>query len=168
MSRSRAWPLLAVAMLAAGCTTMRSPEARTATTPSTSAAEAAQRRGLAARYLEIATVGNRGLDALDALAGRDRDDLVAARADLRDAAATERRFDRGLLAIVFPSEIEATARALVAVNESRATLTSEAAASTSLTQLRRYEKQLSAANGHVEEQVRTIRRQLGLPPPETS
>jgi hypothetical protein len=155
-------------MLAAGCTTVRSPGAKTATTPSTSAAEAAQRRGLAARYLAIATVGNRGLDVLDALTGRDRDHLVAARADLLDAAATERRFDRSLLAIVFPSEIEATARALVAVNESRARVTSEAATSTSLTQLRRYERQLSAANDHVEQQVKTIRSQLGLPPAETS
>jgi hypothetical protein len=168
MSHPRVWLLLAVGMLAASCTSMRSTQAGTATTPSTSAADAAERRGVAARYLAIATIGNRGLDALDALAGRDRDDLAAARTDLYDAAATERRFDRGLLAIGFPSEIEGTARALIAVNESRAALTSEAAASTSLRQLLRYEMQLVTANGHVEQQVRIIRSRLGLPSPETN
>jgi hypothetical protein len=156
MIRSPAWPFLVVVMLAAGCAGAHAPAA------------AAQRRGLAARYVAIATVGNRGLDALDQLAGRDHDHLAAARADLRDAAATERRFDRSLLAIAFPPAIEATARALVRVNESRATLTTEAAASPSLRQLRRYEQQLSAANGAVERQVRTLRAQLGLPAPETS
>jgi hypothetical protein len=160
MIRSRAWPLIAVGMLAAACSGGQ---------PSTAAA--AQLRVLAARYSAIALVGNRGLeslDALDALAGRDHDHLVAARADLRDAAATERRFDRSLLAIAFPPAIEATARALVTANESRATLTSEAATSVSLEQLRRFERQLSAANARVEQWVRTIRKQLGLPHPATS
>jgi hypothetical protein len=151
MTRSPAGPLLVVVMLAAGCSGAHAP-----------------RHGLAARYLAIATVGNHGLDALDKLAGPDHDHLVAARTDLRDAAATERRFDRSLLAIVFPPAIEATVRALVSVNESRATLTTEAAASTSLQQLVRYEQRLSTANGAVEQQVKTLRRQLGLPPPETS
>jgi hypothetical protein len=160
--------LLVVVMLAAGCSGAHAPAAGTTTMPSSTAAAAAQRRGLAARYLAIATVGNRGLDALDKLAGRDHDHLVAARTDLRDAAATERRFDRSLLAIAFPPAIEATVHALVSVNESRATLTTEAAASASLQQLRRSEQHLSTANSAVEQQVRTLRAQLGLPPPETS
>ena len=156
MIRSPAWPLLVVVMLAAGCSGAHAPAA------------AAQRRALAARYVAIATVGNRGLDVLDQLAGRDHDDLVAARTDLRDASATEHRFDRSLLAIAFPPAIEATVRALVRVNESRATLTTEAAASPSLQQLLRYEQQLSTANGAVEQRVKTLRTELGLPPPETS
>jgi hypothetical protein len=169
MIRSRTLPLLAVVVLAAACTGAHTPSEGTTTNPSSTAAAAARRRGLAARYVAIATVGNRGLDgAFHALDGRDHDHLVAARADLRAAAAIERRFDRSLLAIVFPSAIEATARTMVRVNEARATLTSEAAASASLSQLRRYERQLSAADGAVEQQVRTLRAQLGLPPPETS
>jgi hypothetical protein len=167
--RSQTLPLLAVVVLAAACTGAHTPAAGTTTSSSSTAAAAAQRRGLAARYLAIASVGNRDLDrAFHALDGRDHDHLGAARADLRAVAVIERRFDRSLLAIEFPSAIEATARALVGVNESRATLTSEAAASASLAQLRRYEQQLSAANGAVEQQVRTLRDQLGLPPPETS
>jgi hypothetical protein len=168
MIRAHTLPLLAVVMLAAACTGARTPTAGTATSPSATAVADAQRRVLAARYLTIATVGNRGLDrAFHGLDGPDHGDLVAARADLHDAAATERLFDRSLLAIVFPSEIEATAHAVVSVNEARAILTSKAAASASLQQLRRYEQQLSAANDAVVQQVRILRTQLGLPPAET-
>ena len=127
------------------------------------------RRAVAARYLLIAREGNRRLEIdFDGLEEDDRGDLAAARADLLDAAATERRFDRRLLAISFPPELGAVARTLYSVNEDRARLTLRAAASTSLHELRAYEPQLDAANDPVERQVRIIRRRLGLPPPETS
>lgn len=145
--------------------------AATATTgsPSSAGLAAADRRVLAARYLAIATAGNRRLEIdFDGLHGRDRGDLAAARGDLLDAAATERLFDRRLLAIAFPAAGERIARALFWLNESRAALTSEAAMSRTLAQLRSYDDRLSAANGPVELAVRIIRSQLGLPPPETS
>jgi hypothetical protein len=77
-------------------------------------------------------------------------------------------FDRRLLRIVFPTETERVARLLYWVNQARARLTTAAAASTSLRQLHAYEQRLTAANRPVEQAVRTIRRQLGLPPPPTS
>ncbi len=127
------------------------------------------RRTLASRYLVIATAGNRRLDAdFDPLEKRDRNDLSGAKADLRDAAATERLFDRRLLRIAFPSDTEVAARDLYRFNQARATLTSAAADSTSLRQLHAYEPLLDAANRPVEQAVRTIRRQLGLPPPPAS
>jgi hypothetical protein len=127
------------------------------------------RRALAARYLVIARAGNRRLNAdFDPLEDRDRNDLARAKADLRDAAATERLFDHRLLGIVFPTETEQIARDLYRVNEARATLTTAAAASASLRQLHAYEPRLDAANKPVEQAVRTIREQLGLPPPPTS
>jgi hypothetical protein len=90
MIRSLTLPLLAVVMLAAACTGASTPTAGTATSPSATAVADAQRRVLAARYLAIATVGNRGLDrAFHGLDGPDHGDLVAARADLHDAAATD-------------------------------------------------------------------------------
>jgi hypothetical protein len=117
----------------------------------------------------IAGAGNRRLNAdFDPLEGRDRNDLVRARADLRDAAATERVFDRRLLRIVFPSDTELVAHDLYRVNQARASLTAAAAASTSLRRLHAYERQLDAANRPVEQAVRAIRRQLGLPPPPAS
>lgn len=134
-----------------------------------SAAGSLGRRALAARYLAIAEAGNRRLEIdFDGLKERDSRHLARARADLRDAAATERLFDRRLLAIGFPAPVENIARALVWLNESRATLTTEAAASQTLAQLHRYEPRLAAANGPVEQAVRLIRSKLGLPPPETS
>jgi hypothetical protein len=104
----------------------------------------------------------------DPLERRDRNDLARAQADLRDAAATERLFDRRLLRIVFPPQTEQVARDLYRLNEARAKLTTAAAASTSLRQLHAYEPRLRAANRPVERAVRTIRRQLGLPPPPAS
>jgi hypothetical protein len=129
----------------------------------------AARRALASRYLEIAAAGNRRLNAdFDPLEDRDRNDLARAKADLRDAAATERLFDRRLLRIVFPAETELVARLLYAVNEARARLTIVATTSTSLRQLHARERGLTAANRPVEQAVKTIRHQLGLPPPPTS
>jgi HrpA-like RNA helicase len=134
------------------------------------ASHAGSRTALAAAYLRIANAGNHRLEAdFDGLEGPDRRDLAAARADLRDAAATEHLFDRRLMAMRFPPATERIARALFQLNEARARLTAAAAAAaTSLTQLHAYEQLLDSANVPVEQQVRAIRRQLGLPPPETS
>jgi len=127
------------------------------------------RRAVAAQYLLIAREGNRRLEIdFDGLEEGDWGDLAAAKADLRDAAATERLFDGRLLAITFPPSLESVARTLYAINERRATLTIKAAASTSIRELRGYEPLLDAANEPVERWVRIIRRGLGLPPPETS
>ena len=161
------------ALLAAGCASAppsgAGPGQAPATRPTPGIATGSQRQALAARYLAIAKAGNRRLEIdFDGLHGRDRRHLGAAVADLRDAAATERLFDRRLLAIAFPPVTEAVARTLYRVNQARAALTIQAAGSVSLRQLADYETRLNAANGPVEQQVRLIRRQLGLPPPETS
>jgi len=159
--------------LAAGCTPgpPRSPtSARPAPVPrsSTAALTSGVRRALAAQYVVIARAGNRRLEIdFDGLEDRDGRDLAAAEADLRDAAATERLFDRRLLAMTFPPALEALARTLFEVNESRASLTARAAASTSLGELAWYRPQLDTANGAVERWVRALRRQMGLPPPDT-
>ena len=143
------------------------PAART--TSASGRATGTARRALAAQYLVIARAGNERLeDDFDPLEGRDRNHLAAAQADLRDAAATERLFDRRLLRIRFTPETERVARHLYRINQARANLTAAAAVSTSLSYLRAYEPQLDAANAPVEQAVETIRRQLGLPPPSTS
>jgi len=75
-----------VALVTAGCAAAR-PPARAAAVASPSGLVAA------GRYLAIAEDGNDRLEVdFDRLAGRDRGRLAAAHADLRDAAATERRF----------------------------------------------------------------------------
>ena len=133
------------------------------------ALSATSRHQLAARYLAIAQAGNRHLERdFDSLAGRDHGDLARARADLRDAAATERLFDRRLLEIPLPPAIERVARALYRINQVRAQLTYGASFATTLAFLHSYEPSLGAANVAVERFVRAIRSQLGLPPPDTS
>jgi hypothetical protein len=126
-------------------------------------------RSVSAQYLRIADAGNARLEKdIDGLSGRDRNDLSAALRDLRDAGETERLFDQRLVAIAFPPAINAIAETLYTSNQARAQLTSEPATSISLTQLRWFEAQISVSNGKVEEQVRSIRSALGLPPPATS
>lgn len=161
------------ALLSAACTSAKPAPAGdrppSATVVAGGFASGPARRALAARYLAIADAGNRRLDAaFGRLQRRDRNHLAAAEADLRDAAATERWFDRRLLQIVFPPRTEQVVRLLYRVNQARAALTTAAAASTSVRQFHTYQRRLNAANRPVEEAVRTIRRQLGLPPPSTS
>lgn len=123
----------------------------------------------AARYLAIARPANHRLDVdFDGLADHDRTSLRLAAADLRDAAATERQFDRQLLRIVLPPAVAKQARQLVVVNEARARLSDQAASSVSLAELHQYQARLTKANAPVEAAVRTIRHQLGLPPPSSS
>jgi hypothetical protein len=147
-------------LLATGCASAR---------PTAGPATGQAQRKIAAGYMAIARPANRRLETdLEGIEHRDRNHLAAAKADLRDAAATEHLFDRQLRAMRLPPATEAVARLLVASNETRAKLTSKASASTSLRQLHRCERRLEEANQPVEQAVRTIRRQLGLPPPATS
>ena len=171
-----AWAAGCLALIsAAGCAGMRSPAAtgqHAQARPAHSASATARTppvRAFAARYLAIAVPGNRRLDIdFDRLEGRDRADLPAARADLRDIAATELLFDHRLLGITFPPAIERIARLLVQANQARAGLTATVANSPSLTRLRAGQPRLDAANGPVEDAVQVLRGQLSLPPPDTS
>ena len=64
--------------------------------------------------------------------------------------------------------MEHVARALYRVNQLRAQVTYGASFARTLAFLHSYEPPLDAANVLVERFVSTIRRQLGLPPPDTS
>ena len=122
----------------------------------------------AAAYLTIANAGNKALDSdFDREQGPDHDNLAAATADLRDVVATEHLFDQRLTALVLPPGPEDWAHTLFTVNEARAALTAQAAASTSLAQLASYQSQLTAANVPVEQAVTAIRAELGLPAPDS-
>ena len=164
--------LLGTALLAAGCASSgppaRSPASRSPAARGT-ATTTAELTAMAARYLAIARPANRELDhEFDGFDDHIKDgDLAAARADLRAAVVTERRFDRQLIALSFPPRTEPFVRLLYRVNQARAALTSTAAGVTSLRELRGYQRRLDAANEPVEAAVRVIRGQLGLPPPDT-
>src|SRR4051812_24115753 len=118
-------------------------------------------------YMAIATPANHALEeSFDALEDED-DDVATSATLLRNIAATERRFDHDLLALKLPADLGATVLALVKVNEGRADRTEQAASASSLASLHRYETELDAMNGPVEDQVGVLRKELGLPPPDT-
>ena len=163
--------LAGAALLAAGCAGPGRPASAAPGSPAAPAAQTlspAQRKTAARSYLAIALPANRRLETDFDGVDDNHSNLAGAEAALRDAAATERQFDRRLLALRLPAAAETVARLLVTANEARARLTMAAAASTSLRQLHRYQPRLTAANRPVEDAVRVIRSQLGLPPPETS
>jgi hypothetical protein len=166
--------LACCALLATGCADASQPAAAPSARPSHATPAAppispAQRKAAARRYLAIAMPANHRLDVdFDGFDDNAHGNLAAAETDLRDAAVTEHQFDRSLLTLTLPPATEAIARLLVTANQARARLTETAADSTSLSQLRGYRHRLTAANAPVEEAVRAIRSQLGLPPPETS
>jgi hypothetical protein len=81
---------------------------------------------------------------------------------------TERWFDQRLLKIPFLPSVAATARALAPANERCAELTIRQAGSPSLAALQSFTRRHQSADAAVEDQVKVIRRALGLPPPTTS
>ncbi len=160
--------VMSVTLAAAGCGPAQQPAGGLSAGPSASPTEPSI-KALAARYLAIAEPANHRLDVeVSAYAKHARHDLAAAAAALRAQAATERHFDRQLAAIRFPPAIAATASALIGVNEIRARLTDQQAAATSIPSLLSFAGTHQAADAEVEAQVRVIRAELGLPPPEES
>ena len=144
-------------VMTGGHATSVASTAATATTPQPGAA-----------YLAIAAAGNKSLEGdFDRLQGPDSGDLAAATSDLRDIASTEHLFDERLAALPLPAGPEGWARTLIGVNEARAALTRQAAASSTLAELAGYQHRLTAANVPVEQAVRAIRAELGLPAPDT-
>lgn len=128
-----------------------------------------QQRALAERYLAIANPANVQLDAaVDGFRASQHQDLSTAAADLKKQAAIERRFDRDLLKIKFPDQVEVVAAKLVRVNEARADLAIKAAMSPTLLALAAFAPARSASDARVEQEVNLIRRQLGLPPADQS
>jgi hypothetical protein len=171
--RAAAGVAIGAVVLLAGAACGGSGGSQASSTSNSTAASAptsaSRQRLLAEDYVAIANLGNRRLDHdFDPLEDRDANNLTRARADLADAAATERLFDRRLLTIRFPAATASLARELYRINQERATLTVAAAAATSLAALHSYEPVLDAANVPVEDVVKAIRRRLDLPPPESS
>ena len=100
----------------------------------------------------------------DAYADDERDDLAAAKAELRAQVATERLFDTDLAAIKFPATVEATAQALIRANEARFRVTLRQARSKTLARLQSLDSARKAGDAAVEVQAELIRKELHLPP----
>jgi hypothetical protein len=156
-------------LAAAGCVGQVAGTGGGRARPETAPAGAGRPSPLAADYLRIAMPANRQLDhEADGYADHAQDNLAAAAAALRAEAVTESWFDERLVRIPFPPGIGATARALVRVNERRIDLTERQARSATYASLRSFTGAHRAADAAVEAQVRIMRRELGLPPPDNS
>jgi hypothetical protein len=119
--------------------------------------------------MAIALPANRRLDKEnDSYKDHEHDNFVIAKRDLRGQAATERRFDAKLLKIDFPADVAEVAWDLVQVNNHRIALTERQSHSATGKRLRAFDKRHKAADAAVEAQVRIIRADLGLPPPDNS
>ena len=126
-------------------------------------------KALAAAYMAIAEPANHRLDKeVDSYNDHARENLAIAEADLRGEVATERWFDQRLLKIAFPAAIATTAKALVRANDQRIALTIKQARAMTVSELLAFNARHRAADAAVEVQVRIIRKQLGLPPPDNS
>jgi hypothetical protein len=164
--------VIALVMATAGCGSSHPPLAAHASaspTPGTLTLPEGRRRALAAEYLAIANPANRQLDrAVDQFGDHAHDDLTAAASDLMNHASIERQWDRQLLRIGFPGELKPVVSRLVQANEARADLALREAKSSSLAELGTFGPAHAAADAKVEQQVRVIRHDLGLPPPDES
>lgn len=156
-------------LLAAGCASQTGGSTGGSGHSNGASAPTSRTKPSADAYLMIAVPANHQLDhEVDGYDDHAHDNLAAAEAALRAEAATERRFDEFLAKIRFPGHIAVTALALVRVNQRRIDLTELQARSGTYASLLSFSRAHKAADAAVETQVRIIRRELGLPPPENS
>jgi hypothetical protein len=134
--------------------------------PGAPAAADAQLAAAAHRYLAVANPGNQQLaQEATALAASERDDLAAARADLKAEVATASRFDRQLAAIKFPAAVLPIARDVIQANQALGRVTARQARARTLAAMRALDARRTAAAAAVEAQVKRLRLALHLPPP---
>jgi hypothetical protein len=126
---------------------------------------AVQLAAAARSYETLADASDKQLNAEeDAYADDERDNLAAAKAELRAQVATERLFDSDLAAIKFPASVEATAQALIRANEARFRVTLRQARAKTLAALQKLDAARKAGDAAVEAQAVLIRKELHLPP----
>jgi hypothetical protein len=164
-------PIVAGALVAAGIylylTFVYRPPAPA--DPKPPSAAAVQLAAAARSYEALADTSDKQLNVEeDAYADDERDNLTAAKAELRAQVATERLFDADLAKIKFPATVEATAQALIRANEARFRVTLRQARAKTLARLRALDSARKAGDAAVEVQAELIRKQLHLPPVPSS
>lgn len=120
---------------------------------------------LTKRFLAIMVPARQQLSADQAAytAAERRRNLAAAQSALTAEVTSEHTFDTSLVGVTFPPAVAATAKALIRANEARATLTAKQAQSTSLVQLRSFNRRVVLAGVAVEKDVKLIRKALASP-----
>jgi hypothetical protein len=117
------------------------------------------------RFLAIMIPARQQLSADQAAYNVDvrRRNVAAAQIALMSEVTSEHTFDASLARITFTPAITAIAKALIRANEARATLTAKQAQSTSLAQLRSFNRRVNVAAVAVQKDVKLIRGALASP-----
>jgi len=120
---------------------------------------------LASQYMAIMTPASQQLNTdLAAYTASESRNLAGAEAALTAEVTSEHAFDTSLAAITFPPAIAPIAKALVQANQARAELTAEQARSSSLTQLRSFNRRVQVAGAAVQTEMTLIGKALDSPP----
>lgn len=120
---------------------------------------------LNSRFLAIMIPARQQLSADQAAYNVDvrRGNVAAAQNALMSEVASEHAFDMSLARITFTPVVTALAKALIRANEARATLTAKQAQSTSMVQLRSFNRRDAVASAAVQKDVKLIRKALTSP-----
>ena len=117
------------------------------------------------QYVSIMTPDVQQLNTdMAAYTANERRNLAAAETALTAEVASEHSFDSSVGAIQFPPNIAPIAKALLQANQARAALTAEQARSSSLTQLRSFNRRVKADSTAVATEMGLIRKALDGPP----
>jgi hypothetical protein len=143
------------ALAAAGCEPSLSPAGVQCTTA----------QMLTKRFLAIMIPARQQLAADQAAytAAARRGNLAAAQNALTAEVTSEYTSDTSLALITFPPAVMAIAKALIRADEARATLTAKQAQSTSLAQLRSFNRRADLAGAAVQKEIKLIRAALASP-----
>jgi hypothetical protein len=120
---------------------------------------------LTKQFLAIMVPARQQLSADQAAYSGDvrRRNLAAAQTALMAEVTSEHTFDTSLVGVTFPPAVTAIAKALIRANEARAMLTAKQAQSTSLAQLRSFNRRVDLAGAAVQKDVKLIRKALASP-----
>jgi hypothetical protein len=120
---------------------------------------------LASQYMAIMNPASQQLNTdMAAYTASEKHNLAEAEAALTAEVISERAFDTSLAAITFPPAIAPIAKALVRANQARAGLTAQQARSSSLTQLRSFNRRVQVAGAAVQTEMTLIGKALDSPP----
>lgn len=117
------------------------------------------------RFLAIMIPARQQLSADQAAYTADvrRGNIAAAQIALMSEVTSEHAFDTSLAHTTFTPAVTAIAKALIRDNEARATLTAKQAQSTSVAQLRSFNRRVDVAGVAVQKDVKLIRKALTSP-----
>jgi hypothetical protein len=120
---------------------------------------------LTKQFLAIVVPARQQLSADQAAYSGDvrRSNLAKAQTALTAEVVSERTFDTSLAHITFPPAVMTIAKALIRANEARATLTAKQAQSTTIVQVRSFNRRVGVAGVDVEKEVKLIRTALASP-----